>query len=138
VINTRCREWGEGAFGISSLRGLLPCFGEGLIKDLVAIGVGVVATIGDGHYKVMSRNPGLVARVGRIFGSWTLLNNSDKGRLERRVGSKSMTGVDAKGLARRVWGISDSCAARLGDGFKVDNRAHINIEHEPERRRCIM
>ena len=39
MINARHREWGEGAFGISSLRGLLPCFGEGLIEELVAIGV---------------------------------------------------------------------------------------------------
>jgi hypothetical protein len=77
VINTRCSEWREGAFGISSLRGLLPCLGEGLIKELVAIGVRVVVwVIGDRHDKIMSRNPGLVARVRRIFGSRTFLNNS--------------------------------------------------------------
>ena len=77
VIDTRYREWGEGAFGISSLRGLLPCFGEGLIEELVAIGVrDVVRIVGDGHYKVMSRNPGLVEGVGRIFGSRTFLNDS--------------------------------------------------------------
>ena len=77
VINASHREWGEGAFGISSLRGLLPCFGEGLIEELVAIGVrDVVGIVGDGHYKVMSRNPGLVEGVGRIFGSRTFLNDS--------------------------------------------------------------
>ena len=77
VIDTRYREWNEGAFGVSSLRGLLPCFGEGLIEELVAIGVrDVVRIVGDGHYKVMSRNPGLVEGVGRIFGSRTFLNDS--------------------------------------------------------------
>ena len=76
VINTRHREWAEGAFWISSLRGLLPCFGEGLIEELVAIGVrDVVGTVGHGHHKAMSRNPGLVEGVGWIFGSRAFLND---------------------------------------------------------------